>query len=79
MTTSGIGDRRRCLTPDCGRLLRPEGMVMCGRHWQLLPWRLRHRLTAAWGHGQPNLDFAVALDEAIATVSNPNNPRRKTA
>jgi hypothetical protein len=57
---------RRCQAWRCP-LLVAAGVVMCKRHWSLVPRELQRRVWATAGPGQ-ELEHAKALRDAIAAV-----------
>lgn len=58
-----------CPIKDCDRQL-PSHLLMCDRHWQILPQPLKKRVYATWNRGRPaNLqDYLSAKKEAIECV-----------
>lgn len=63
------GQRAVCAAPGCPARLSRDAILMCRRHWFVLPWRVRRRVVDTWGGGAPTLEFAEAVDAAIGFVT----------
>jgi hypothetical protein len=57
----------RCPSPRCGARIDPT-RLMCRRHWNLIPKRIRDRVWATWHSGQAatSREHQHAVSQAIA-------------
>lgn len=76
-------ERHHCHASGCGAHVPPE-MLMCRRHWFMVPMDIRGRVWATYQSGQERLDdtsplpsseWHVAADQAICAVAHKEFPR----
>jgi len=62
----------RCPGPRCTHQV-DDNMLMCGRHWRMVPAPLQRAVWAAWrnGEGRYSPEHTAAIEAAIRSV----NPR----
>lgn len=66
-------DEHHCHARNCGVATKPE-MLMCFRHWRMVPRDLQRRVWATYRDGQcddkqPSREWHAAADAAIAAVA----------
>lgn len=64
--------RHTCHAKGCDAEVPPE-MLMCRRHWRMVPRRIQRRVAAYYRHGQcfdrrPSRDWCEAAREAVEHV-----------
>lgn len=68
-----MSDDHQCPIAGCSKRV-PYHMLMCGRHWRLVPADLQRRLYRAWGRGagagtSEHADAMVACVHAVEANS----------
>ena len=58
-----------CLGPDCRKWV-PDRVLMCARHWFMVPLELRRRVWATWddGRGQSSPEHREATWAAVVST-----------
>lgn len=59
-----------CPVAGCSARNLPHDRLMCWKHWQMVPARLRSLIWAHWNNGEPLSNYLQTRTEAIATVNN---------
>lgn len=70
-----------CHAEGCTKLVPPR-LLMCGRHWNMVPRLQQARVWATYRRGQevtkdPSPEYLVAMREAIATVAQRESAQRE--
>ena len=58
----------KCPIDDC-RCVMPQHILMCRKHWALVPSILKNRVYAGWNRGKITPDYVAARTEAIRSVN----------
>jgi endonuclease I len=63
-----------CPIDRCNHSL-PQHLLMCSRHWRLVPRQLQQKVYAAWNRGEPRQNYVAIRSEAIRCVNEQLQPK----
>lgn len=54
---------------DCCKAQLPTHILMCSRHWGIVPPNLKRAVYASWNRGNPTSDYLETRAEAVRSVN----------